>query len=504
MEAASLGTKAVPKEEDPTNRRVELLLGALASSILLFIAGMVIFVFAKGFPSFAENGLAWFGAGGNVDEQLANIFNSPADPAEYIYFLRAWPLLWSTFLISATSVAIGIFVSVFTSVFIVEFAPKPIARVLEPVMVGLAIGPMIAGTASPITLLIPGTATEEGGTEETTTTAITPPLGSPAGSKGGGLANTGETTVVSASAPAPVAVETPAPEAPAEEPAAEDPPTEPATVPEKNEPEPDPDPEPEPEPDGVLLEGTVLANSPSTKTYWVNSGGDLVTIFASTVPDPGLVVSTRVLPLSNGTLTESDGRSAVDIAKTSQLKAVVSYVNPNAGLVVLSGRGASLPVYAADPANLSGVEQGSTVDAGLRLDVPDPENFVSRAGVDPSELSIQLESIETVAAAEEIDLTGRLVSVDVEKSLISMVVDSTDQIDSTVELLVPSDFPFDSFKVGRSYSATATRVDGTLQLVGFSPATGKAAANDPARAFGTHAKPAARQGQTATPKGNGS
>lgn len=380
-----------------------------------------------------------------------------------------------------------------------ELIAFALATLAVGLMVGLAIGPMIAGTASPITLLIPGTATDEGGTEETTT-ALTPRLGSPAGSKGGGQTNAGETTVVSA--PAPVVVETPAPEAPVEEPVAEDPPTEPAAVPDKKDPKPDPDPEPEPK--GVLLEGTVLANSPSTKTYWVNSGGDLVTIFASTVPDPGLVVSTRVLPLSNGTLTESDGRSAVDIAKTSQLKAVVSYVNPNAGLVVLSGRGASLPVYAADPANLSGVEQGSTVDAGLRLDVPDPENFVSRAGVDPSELSIQLESIETVAAAEEIDLTGRLVSVDVEKSLISMVVDSTGQIDSTVELPVPSDFPFDSFKVGRSYSATATRVDGTLQLVGFSPATGKAAANDPVRAFGTHAKPAARQGQTATPGGNGS
>ncbi len=62
MEAASLGTKAVSKEEDPTNRRVELMLGVLASSILLFIAGMVIFTFVKGLPSFAANGLSWFGA----------------------------------------------------------------------------------------------------------------------------------------------------------------------------------------------------------------------------------------------------------------------------------------------------------------------------------------------------------------------------------------------------------------------------------------------------------
>ncbi len=155
MEAASLGTKAVPKEEDPTNRRVELLLGALASSILLFIAGMVIFVFLKGFPSFAANGFAWFGAGGNVDEQLANIFNSPADPAEYVYFLRAWPLLWSTFLISATSVAIGIFVSVFTSIFIVEFAPTAVARVLEPVVKFLAAVPSVIYGLIGILVIVP-------------------------------------------------------------------------------------------------------------------------------------------------------------------------------------------------------------------------------------------------------------------------------------------------------------------------------------------------------------
>lgn len=365
-----------------------------------------------------------------------------------------------------------------------ELIAFALATLAVGLMVGLAIGPMITGSASPITLLIPGTTADEGESEETTTTAVVPPLGSPAGSAGGGQTDTGQTTVVSA--PAPVVVEAPAPEVPVEVPVPEDPPAEPAAVPDEK--DPDPDPDPEPEPDGVLLEGTVLANSPSTKTYWINSGGDLVTIFAATVPDPGLVVSTRVLPLSNGTLTEADGRSAVDITKTSQLKAVVSYIDPNAGLVVLSGRGASLPVYAADPSTLGGVEQGTTVDAGLRLDVPDPENFVSRAGVEPSELSIQLESIETVSAAAEIEFSGRLVSLDPEKNLISLVVDSTGQIDSTVELQVPSDFPFDSFTVGSSYSATATRVDGVLQLVGFSPANGKTAANDPARAFGTHAK----------------
>ena len=77
------------------------MLGALACSLLVLIAGMVVFVFAKAWPSFAHNGLAWFGSGGNVDQQLGDIFNSPANPDEYVYHLRAWPLLYGTFVTTA-------------------------------------------------------------------------------------------------------------------------------------------------------------------------------------------------------------------------------------------------------------------------------------------------------------------------------------------------------------------------------------------------------------------
>ena len=66
--------------------------------LLLLIAGMVIFVFSKAWPSFAHNGLGWFGSGGNVDQQLGEIFNSPANPDDYVYHLRAWPLIWGTFM----------------------------------------------------------------------------------------------------------------------------------------------------------------------------------------------------------------------------------------------------------------------------------------------------------------------------------------------------------------------------------------------------------------------
>lgn len=58
MEAASLNNVEVQAPDldiDRTDRRVELLLGALASTILLLIAGMILFVLIKALPSFTHN-----------------------------------------------------------------------------------------------------------------------------------------------------------------------------------------------------------------------------------------------------------------------------------------------------------------------------------------------------------------------------------------------------------------------------------------------------------------
>ena len=140
---------------DRTDRRVELLLGALASTILLLIAGMIIFVLLKAFPSFSHNGLAWFGAGGSVDEQLMNIFNSPADPAEYVYHLRAWPLLYATALITGVAVFISVVFSVLSGIFIVEFAPDRLRRIIEPVVKLLAAVPSVIYGLIGILVVVP-------------------------------------------------------------------------------------------------------------------------------------------------------------------------------------------------------------------------------------------------------------------------------------------------------------------------------------------------------------
>jgi phosphate ABC transporter permease protein PstC len=135
--------------------RVERILGAISCLVLAVIAGMIVFVFAKAWPSFAHNGLAWFGSGGDVDLQLEDIFNSPANPDDYVYTLRAWPLLWGTFLVTAGAVLIGLFFSLFAAIFIVEFAPDKINRVLEPVVRLLAAVPSVVYGLIGILVIVP-------------------------------------------------------------------------------------------------------------------------------------------------------------------------------------------------------------------------------------------------------------------------------------------------------------------------------------------------------------
>ena len=137
------------------DQRAELLLGALACLVLALIAGMIVFVFQKAWPSFSHNGLAWFGPGGNVDDQLVNIFNSPADPSGYHYTLHAWPLIYATALITFVSVAIGIAIATLSAMFIVEFAPGWIRRILEPVVRLLAAVPSVIYGLIGILVIVP-------------------------------------------------------------------------------------------------------------------------------------------------------------------------------------------------------------------------------------------------------------------------------------------------------------------------------------------------------------
>ncbi len=139
-----------------SDARVERLLGAVACLVLLLIAGMVIFVFGKAWPSFAGNGFfGWFDAQGDTSRQMEDIFNSPANPKAYEYELSAWSLLWGTAVITLGAVVIGLIFSLFAAIFIVEFAPARVNRVLEPVVRLLAAVPSVVYGLIGVLVLVP-------------------------------------------------------------------------------------------------------------------------------------------------------------------------------------------------------------------------------------------------------------------------------------------------------------------------------------------------------------
>jgi ABC-type phosphate transport system permease subunit len=111
--------------------------------VLAVVAAMLVFVLHEAWPSFSHNGLHWFGSGGSVDQQIQAIFTSGDLKQRPVYAFHAWPLLWSTLLITGLAVLFAFVSSLFVAVFIVEFAPGWMRAVLEPVVRLLASVPSV-------------------------------------------------------------------------------------------------------------------------------------------------------------------------------------------------------------------------------------------------------------------------------------------------------------------------------------------------------------------------
>jgi phosphate transport system permease protein len=147
----------LPQEYGPkwSDQRVERMLGVLVVAVVGLLLAMIVTVFVRGWPSFSHNGLAWFGPGGAVDEQLNAIFLSGQSGAEYVYTFHGWPLIWSTILITGASVLIALVSALFVAVFIVEFAPEWMSNILQPVVRFLASVPSVIYGLLGVLVLVP-------------------------------------------------------------------------------------------------------------------------------------------------------------------------------------------------------------------------------------------------------------------------------------------------------------------------------------------------------------
>jgi phosphate ABC transporter permease protein PstC len=110
------------------------MLGALAVGVLALIGLMVVTVAINAWPSFSANGLRWFGSGGDVTTQFHAMQTGKPLPGHSILYFRAWPLIWGTIVTTVGAVVIALFVSTLAAVFVVEFAPPPVRRALEPII----------------------------------------------------------------------------------------------------------------------------------------------------------------------------------------------------------------------------------------------------------------------------------------------------------------------------------------------------------------------------------
>ena len=146
-----------PSEYGPkwSDQRAERMLGALVCAVVGLLLALIVTVFVKAWPSFSHNGLAWFGAGGSVEEQLNQIYLSGLRGAHYVYTFHAWQLIWSTLLITGGAVLLALVSALFVSVFIVEFAPVWMRDILQPVVRFLASVPSVIYGLLGVLVIVP-------------------------------------------------------------------------------------------------------------------------------------------------------------------------------------------------------------------------------------------------------------------------------------------------------------------------------------------------------------
>ncbi len=137
------------------DRRVEFALGAVAVGVIALIVLILVTVLINGWPSFAANGLSWFGPGGDVVTQFRAMQSGIPLTGHSILYFRAWPLIWGTLLTTVGAVAIALVVSTLAAVFLTEFAPVPVQRVLAPVVRLLAGVPSVIYGLVGIVAIVP-------------------------------------------------------------------------------------------------------------------------------------------------------------------------------------------------------------------------------------------------------------------------------------------------------------------------------------------------------------
>lgn len=351
-------------------------------------------------------------------------------------------------------------------------------------VLGLAIGPGFGGTGSilpafagPLAPILPGISGDEG--------VELPTLQAPAGSSGAPqTVAAAPPSVATDPGPTIVYVDGPAPA---------DPPVTQAG----NEPGPSTNPGGGGggggEEEGLPLEATVVGVSVTGRSYAVaDDSGNLFTIFSNGVPAVGDRVATEIFPLSNGTFGQLGDRTSKGRQPRTTMRGVVSYVDGEVGILVLSSRGTSIPV-SFEPVPVEG-EDPPQVGTSLTAEVEVVESSAALRSSADDEVEAARPLLRMISAEATfyedtaVEFNGPVRALDREGRTIEIAADGEGLLDGTVRLGLPRGFDFGLVVVERAYSVTARRdPQGVLQVTGLSPASSRKGADDRSSAFGEHA-----------------
>lgn len=125
-------------------RAAHFVFAGISAVPLVLIVAIGIYVFRAAWPAFSANGLGYFtnSSDPTLDRELAWAFTGHPLGTEYTG-LHAWPAIYGTLITTGGAVVIGFFFSLLSAIFVAELAPRPLARLIEPVVRILASVPSV-------------------------------------------------------------------------------------------------------------------------------------------------------------------------------------------------------------------------------------------------------------------------------------------------------------------------------------------------------------------------
>ncbi|MGC1851363.1 MAG: hypothetical protein WA687_02855 [Solirubrobacterales bacterium] len=237
-------------------------------------------------------------------------------------------------------------------------------------------------------------------------------------------------------------------------------------------------------PETQELEGTVVHANPAAGSYALAiEGGELVSVHAPELPEPGTKLTAPLRRLANGTFVEAGDLEQEKAMTTGvSFRGAITFVNadPAAPAYTVSGRGASLLVH-VEPDPTGATPQlppiGTYLTVTATIAAPEPN-------ATPTLVENKRE-LEPGPPSTYLDLAGIFKEVTPETTQLLFSADDTGESEADLTLTVPKPIDAMKLKPGDSYLATATvEPDGSLKLSGIASDEHTKGADDPASAQG--------------------